>query len=90
MKAQKKPIVIDYYIFDGNVPKLQAWVESFGQPFQDNFNITWDVEKRNQLFVKTLEGTSYEVTTDDVIIRGINGEYYPCKKSIFEKTYDLL
>ena len=43
--------------------------------------------QRSQLFVHTLEGTSYDVTTRDVTIRGVNGEYYPCKKDIFIATY---
>lgn len=25
----------------------------------------------------------------DYIIKGVNGEFYPCKEEIFEKTYDL-
>ena len=29
-------------------------------------------------------------TEGDYIIKGINGEYYPCKPDIFEKTYELV
>ena len=36
------------------------------------------------------EGTSYDITTSDVIIRGVKGEYYPCKKDIFEETYEII
>ena len=28
--------------------------------------------------------------TGDFIIQGVNGELYPCKPDIFEKTYDLV
>ncbi len=37
--------------------------------------------------VETLEGTHYG-TAGDYLIRGIHGEYYPCKPEIFEKTYE--
>lgn len=37
--------------------------------------------------IKTLEGVML-ATPDDYIIQGIYGELYPCKKDIFEKTYD--
>lgn len=37
--------------------------------------------------VKTLEGTM-RVTEGDYIVRGVEGELYPCKPSIFEKTYE--
>ena len=83
MKAQKKPVVIDYFDptdYNG----LLEWIKSFGDN-PDNVLEKTD----NQLFVKTLEGTSYEVTTD-YIIRGVRGEYYPCKKDIFHETYDIV
>ena len=37
--------------------------------------------------IKTLEGVML-ATPDDWIIRGINGELYPCKADIFAKTYE--
>lgn len=90
-KAQKKPVIIDY--FDVVAPfrpiDLDRWVSSFGDTFIDFFEIIpipGDVDIR----VKTLEGTSYQISTDDVIIRGVKGEYYPCKRDIFLQTYDVL
>lgn len=40
-------------------------------------------------FIQTLEGKHY-ISNGDYIITGVNGERYPCKKSIFLKTYSLL
>jgi len=37
--------------------------------------------------IPTLEDVM-KARNDDWIIRGVNGEYYPCKPEIFEKTYD--
>jgi hypothetical protein len=39
------------------------------------------------LYVKTLEGT-HHARVGDYIIQGVNGEIYPCKPDIFEKTYE--
>lgn len=39
------------------------------------------------LIIPTLEGNMLAVQ-DDWIIRGVEGEYYPCKPQIFEKTYE--
>lgn len=36
--------------------------------------------------IKTLEGVM-EISENDWVIRGVNGEFYPCKPDIFEKTY---
>jgi hypothetical protein len=38
-------------------------------------------------YVETLEG-SMKVRESDWIIRGIEGEIYPCKDPIFKKTYE--
>lgn len=91
MKAKKKPVIIDYfsieedYISSHTLGTLKGWVDDFGDNYKDHFK-----SEIGKLEVKTLEGISYEVTNKDVIIRGIKGEYYPCKKDIFEKTYDKI
>ena len=85
MRAQKKPVVIDFLPFYNNILEVQNWVETFNEDFSTNFKV-----EGNTLKVKTLEGISYDVTTSDVIIRGVRGEYYPCKKNIFEETYETI
>lgn len=39
------------------------------------------------LLIKTLEGTM-TASIRDFVIKGVNGEFYPCKPDIFEKTYE--
>ena len=39
--------------------------------------------------IKTLEG-NMKAENNDWIIKGVNGEFYPCKPDIFEKTYELV
>ena len=87
MKASKKPVVIDYHIYEGVKTSVKEWVSSFNEKFEDHF-INKSLET---LSVKTLEGTSYDLIAGrDVIIRGIKGEYYPCRKDIFYDTHNLL
>ena len=38
-------------------------------------------------YIETLEGRM-QVSDGDYVIRGVEGEFYPCKPGIFEKTYD--
>jgi len=47
------------------------------------------IEKRGKWGIKTLEGTHW-LTPYDFIIRGVKGEYYPCKPDIFEMTYEKI
>lgn len=39
------------------------------------------------MYIETLEGTM-KASVGDYIIKGVNGEFYPCKPDIFEKTYE--
>jgi len=39
--------------------------------------------------IKTLEG-GRRASLGDWIIKGVNGEFYPCKPDIFEKTYEAI
>jgi len=41
------------------------------------------------LRIQTLEGTMY-ANLGDWIIKGVEGEFYPCKPEIFEKTYEAV
>jgi hypothetical protein len=42
-----------------------------------------------ELTIPTLEG-DHIAKHGDYIIKGVNGEFYPCKPDIFEKTYELV
>lgn len=41
------------------------------------------------LIIYTLEG-EHIASINDYIIRGVHGEYYPCKPDIFAKTYEKI
>ena len=86
-KATKKPVEINWYKWDGELDALEDWfksMDSLRMDFSDAFEFD-----ENGLRVKTLEGTSYDVPRDYIIIRGVEGEYYPCEPNIFEKTYNI-
>lgn len=86
-KYRKKPVVIEAMQFKTN--------NEVGSPNMDGI-VNWinqGKERMNawhngtNIFIQTLEG---EMRSDvgDFIIKGVNGEYYPCKPDIFEKTYE--
>ena len=93
MKYRKKPVVIEAILWDGNKHRemynfLESGkVESYIEPFGRNFYIDHD-KVRGGLIIKTLEG-EHIASIGDYIIKGVNGEFYPCKPDIFEKTYEL-
>lgn len=41
----------------------------------------------NEYYITTLEGNR-KIADGDYLIKGANGEFYPCKADVFEKTYE--
>ena len=46
-------------------------------------------EEPFEMIIHTLEG-DMEASVGDYIIRGLRGEYYPCKPDVFHKKYELV
>lgn len=44
------------------------------------------INSKGMLYINTLEGDMF-CDKGSYIIMGVDGEYYPCRKDIFEKTY---
>ncbi len=75
-KYRKRPVVIEAVLWTGN---------NFGE-LTDLMHDAYGV-KNQKITIVTLEGT---MTADvgDWIIKGVKGEFYPCKPDIFEQTYE--
>lgn len=81
MRFRKKPVVIDAIQWDGNnLADVDTIADTHGA------HRVFIVDQY-RLAIETLEGT---MTADvgDWIIRGVQGELYPCKPDIFEQTYE--
>ena len=88
MKYRKKPVIIDAFQLNSRGIVNEDW---FLDAVSRNDIITYNFGKHPEdayCEIKTLEGTM-RANTGDYIIRGVNGEIYPCKPDIFEKTYEL-
>ncbi len=56
-------------------------------PFYENKNNVEYNSDKEKFFIKTLEG-DHLISEGDYIIKGVKGEFYPCKPDIFESTYE--
>ncbi len=97
MKFRKKPVVIDAVRWTGaNVEQITEFIagtklelaQSDGSQRQCIARFDFTV-KPSALVIPTLEG-DHTALAGDWIIRGIKGEFYPCKPDIFEATYDAV
>ena len=76
----KKPVTVQAVQWDGhNFDEIVDFVGDDGLYLLGSL-------KNPDLVIYTLEGT-HHAAVGDWIIRGIKGEFYPCKPDIFEKTY---
>lgn len=84
MKFRKKPVVIEAYQLPSageDVPhSFYEWVDEVG--FSQ-----WESDRDEGLLIKTLEGVM-RADPGDWIIKGVAGEFYPCKPDIFAATYE--
>lgn len=84
MKFRKKPVEVEAMQFKTNndpddlhMDAIVNWVCGNGSRARHD---------GTDIYIYTLEGTM-RAEVGDWIIRGVNGEFYPCKPDIFEKTY---
>lgn len=88
-KFRKKPVVIEAFLWTGGPDQTEdpVWICDAireGKVFFDK-NRSEGVTMK----IKTLEG-EMTASRGDYIIQGVNGEIYPCKPDIFNKTYEAV
>jgi len=96
VKFRKKPIEVeamqvaaetnDEDFLDPNTraqAEIAGWM--MGNGFRD-FKV-WGERRPYGIAIRTLEGVMV-ASPGDWIIRGVQGEFYPCKPDIFEATYE--
>lgn len=97
-KFRKKPVEIEaIQLKDFSQVIIKNCLEFMGVNVNTDCSMASDrfdeyclmLKHQGGLFIETLEGRML-ANEGDFIIKGVNGEFYPCKPDIFEKTYDEL
>jgi hypothetical protein len=94
MQYRKKPVVIDaIQLTRANAVKVYEWVHDCTAIKTDMDLYRWDdylsIIEHKGMKIPTLEGEMI-ASMGDYIIKGIQGEFYPCKPDIFEATYEAV
>ena len=85
-KFRKKPVEIEArQVTDDNAHALANWIKSNGAVAFASRGAGDDLA----VYIDTLEGRM-QASIGDWIIRGVKGEFYPCKPDIFDATYDAV
>ena len=96
MKFRKKPVIIDAIQFTGkeSLDEVIEFINLEKICGKREANIIKSIidyyfEKDKAIVIPTLEGNMI-ASIGDWIIRGVQGEYYPCKPDIFKATYEAV
>lgn len=81
MKFRKRPVEIEAHLWDGTAGSHKLLREWTGGQV--------NLVTGGRLMVHTLEGWVL-ASAGDWIIRGVAGEFYPCKPDIFTATYEVV
>jgi len=82
-RFRKKPIEIEALQYDGqNYDEVLGWIDGGEARFTPATG-----DGSGALVIATLEG-EMTVSPGDFVIKGVQGEFYPCKPDIFAATYD--
>lgn len=98
MRYRKKPIEIEaIQLTPNNIKEIYEWIHgpvtTLNSLSQDRWDDYCNIVQKDGLNIPTLEDGSdgrakHVASIGDYIIRGIAGEFYPCKPDIFELTYE--
>lgn len=83
MKYRKKPVVIEAIQYTGD--NYKEVCDFVGKELRTPL-IQYEP---GELIIETLEGNMI-ASVNDYIIKGIHGEFYPCKPDIFDKSYESI
>ncbi len=81
MKFRKKPVEIEAVQWTGNIKEMTVFMKV------SHVDCVSEEGNRGALLIDTLEG-QMTANQGDWIIKGVNGELYPCKPDIFDLTYE--
>ncbi len=90
MRFRKLPVEIEATCNRGDWASIVAWMEEIGPgglAFEPGTPAPIERNEDGSLDIHTREGTM-RADVGDWIIRGVKGEFYPCKPDIFGATYE--
>lgn len=84
-KFRKKPVVVEAiqwrYDTIANLNEIEKFI-GYKPHYRDAV-----LTSKKRITIKTLEG-EHKASLGDWIIKGVKGEFYPCKPDIFKETYE--
>lgn len=84
MKYQKPVVIEAIWYKEDNLQEIMDFVGPSIRVDAPCSTAETGIKIRQDVYIHTLEGDMHYL---DFVIKGVHGEFYPCKPDIFEKTY---
>jgi hypothetical protein len=90
MKFRKKPIEVEAVRWTGsNAEEVRALAGTLFDVLDEQDRASSDDPEATAQIYDALHSTWVLVQTGDWIIKGVQGEFYPCRTEVFEATYEV-
>lgn len=90
MKYRKKPVEIEAIrLTEDNISECFEFIGLPLKPEEEDYLNNFVKKYSGGMYISVLEGRMF-ANFGDYIIKGVKGEYYPCKPDIFEMTYEKI
>ena len=93
MRYRKTPVVVDVVQWDGsNLSEIEKFLGKSFLGYRILSDSAWQVGKGipvTEIAIETIDSVAKAVN-GDYIIKGVKGEFYPCKPDIFEANYEMV
>ena len=86
MRFKSKPVEIEAKQWDGDWREMCDWASNVSSGSGTGLSYR-EIENKPSLNIHTLEGVM-SVAIGDWVICGTEGEFYPCKNSVFQRKYE--
>ena len=86
MRYKKKPVEIEAFQFKGSLCYADTGEWCVPEWAVEAYHEGIIFEQGDEYYIRTLEG-NHHISCYDYVIKGVQGELYPCKPDIFEMTY---
>lgn len=91
MKYRKRPVVIEAFMYDGDLMDKYGnyYVPLWAEEAYKNGTLFYGCGVGgDELFIEATPESVHRVGVGDYIVRSATGKIYPCKPDIFEQTYE--
>ena len=85
-KIRSKTVTKEAIQWDGTWEQAQEIQDFAGDSYFERQDLDF---KRTYMWLKTLEG-EHMVSPGDWVIKGLKGEFYPCKPDVFTDSYEII